>query len=181
MAGRKSAEKLEKRRRKNGTTPDTRPTVQSTDQKRGAEFARRTQVFSPRAVLPCALALACSGSLPLPSQTVAHDDAFLDVPYPPPAALSELVPESPANDAVWVDGGWVWRGRYYVWDRGGWLRAPAGLRFVPWRLRYRPNGQAQFAKSHWVDARGERARPPPFLRPAATPPNEVTAEFQTGR
>lgn len=119
--------------------------------------------------------------MPLPPQTVPPDEAFLDVPYPPPAALTELVPDSPAPDAVWVDGGWVWRGSYYVWDRGGWVQAPANFRFAPWRLRYLPNGQAQFAKNLWLDARGERVRPPRVLRPARTPPNEVTAEFQTGR
>ena len=105
----------------------------------------------------------------------------MDVPYPPPAALTELVPERPASDAVWVDGGWVWRGRYYVWDRGGWVRPPPDLRFAPWRVRYLPSGQAQFARNNWVNAQGERVRGPQVARPAATPPNEVTAEFQTGR
>ena len=128
-----------------------------------------------------AAACACSGSLPLPPQTNPPDDAFRDVPYPPPAALSELVPESPASDAVWVDGGWVWRGSYYVWDRGGWVIPPPGIRFAPSRLRYLPSGQAQFARGQWLDAKGERVRPPRPLKPAATPPNEVTAEFQTGR
>jgi hypothetical protein len=123
----------------------------------------------------------CGGSLPQPSQAAAHDDAFSNVPYPPPAALSELVPEPPTSDAVWTDGTWVWRGSYYVWDRGGWVRPAPGLRFVPWRLRYSPTGQAQFARSHWVDERGERTRGPIVQQPAQTPPNEVTAEFQTGR
>jgi hypothetical protein len=61
------------------------------------------------------------------------------------------------------------------------VRPEPGLRFAPWRLRYLPNGQAQFQRSIWVDGNGERVRPPIVLTPAATPPNEVTAEFQTGR
>jgi hypothetical protein len=119
--------------------------------------------------------------LPLPAQTVPPDDAFLDVPYPPPAALAELVPEPPAENAVWMDGGWVWRGNYYVWDRGGWVTPEEGVRFAPWRVRYKLNGQAQFARSLWVDPKGERVRGPLVVKSASSPANEVTAEFQTGR
>ena len=53
--------------------------------------------------------------------------AYAEVPYPPPAALVEVVPNAPGDDgAVWVDGHWLWRGRYYVWERGGWLLPPEG-------------------------------------------------------
>ena len=86
----------------------------------------------------------CGGSLPLPAQTAPPAEAYVEVPYPPPAALSEMISERPASDTVWRDGGWVWRGRYYVWERGGWVR-PGELRFAPWRLRYEPDGQAMFA------------------------------------
>ena len=92
-----------------------------------------------------------------------------------------MIPERPSNDVVWRDGGWVWRGRYYVWERGGWVRPAPGLRFAPWQLRYEKNGQAMFAPGTWVNAKGEATRPPPILVPANTPPNESTAEFQTGR
>lgn len=131
-------------------------------------------------VLISAFAAGCGGSLSLPAQTAPPADAYVEVPYPPPAALSEMIPKQPASDTVWRDGGWVWRGRYYVWERGGWVRA-GDLRFAPWRLRYEPNGQAMFAASVWVNRNGQMVRPPPFLVPAVTPPNEGTAEFQTGR
>ena len=124
---------------------------------------------------------ACSGSLPLPSQTVPPEESWVDVPYPPPAALTELVTEAPEPRAVWMDGGWVWRGRYYVWERGGWVVPARNLRFSPWRVRYLPGGQAQFARSQWIDEHGERVRPLVPQKAAAIPPNEVTAEFQTGR
>jgi hypothetical protein len=91
-----------------------------------------------------------------------------------------MIPERPASNTVWRDGGWVWRGRYYVWERGGWVQA-GELRFAPWRLRYEANGQAMFAPSVWVNPRGEMVRPPAIVQPAVTPPNEGTAEFQTGR
>jgi hypothetical protein len=106
----------------------------------------------------------------------------LEVPYPPPAALSELVPKAPPDPgAVFIDGGWAWRGRYYVWQRGGWVVPRPGLGFAPWTVRYLPDGRTLFANGHWVDEKGSSTRPPEILVPAVTPPNEVTAEFQTGR
>ncbi|HEV8550910.1 MAG TPA: hypothetical protein VGQ57_17810, partial [Polyangiaceae bacterium] len=74
-----------------------------------------------------------------------------------------------------------WRGGYYVWQRGGWLVPAPGLRATTWTLRYERDGRAFFAENHWVDAQGRLTRPPHILVPTATPPNEVTAEFQTGR
>jgi hypothetical protein len=44
-----------------------------------------------------------------------------------------------------------------------------------------PDGRAFFAQSRWVNQRGELVRPPRILVPTVSPPNEVTAEFQTGR
>jgi hypothetical protein len=104
------------------------------------------------------------------------------VPYPPPAALSELVPKPPpGKGVVFQDGGWTWRGSYFVWQRGGWVAPAEGLRFCPWAFRYLADGRALFSPNHWVDARGNETRAPAILTPSITPPNEVTAEFQTGR
>jgi hypothetical protein len=128
------------------------------------------------------LAAGCGGSLPLPRQTAPSSDAFFEVPYPPPPALSELVPQRPpGKNVVFQDGGWTWRGRYYVWQRGGWVAPDATARFCPWAFRYLADGRALFSQSHWVDSNGHFLRPPAIIIPAATPPNEVTAEFQTGR
>jgi hypothetical protein len=129
------------------------------------------------------LVVACGGSLPRPGQSASPEDTFMEVPYPPPAALSELVPPPPPNRAgvVFLDGGWTWRGGYYVWQRGGWVAPRAGLRFAPWSLRYLPDGRTLFADGHWVDETGRTVRPPAIIVPTMTPPNEVTAEFQTGR
>jgi hypothetical protein len=127
-------------------------------------------------------ALGCGATLPQPPQSAPPADAFIEVPYPPPAALSELVPPQPQRaGAVFQDGGWAWRGRYYIWQRGGWVVPAPGARLAPWAVRYTPDGRAFFSETRWVDARGQRARPPRILVPAVTPPNEVTAEFQTGR
>ena len=127
-------------------------------------------------------AAGCGGSLPRPLQSAPRDDAFIEVPYPPPPALSELIPPKPREPgAVFLDGSWAWRGSYYVWQRGGWVLPPPGVRATLWSVRYAPDGRAFFAENGWVNERGERVRPPRILLPSVTPPNEVTAEFQTGR
>jgi hypothetical protein len=106
----------------------------------------------------------------------------VEVPYPPPPALSELVPEAPERPGVvFLDGGWTWRGQYYVWQRGGWVQPKPGLRVTPWTLRYTTDGRALFAESRWVNPQGRLVRGPRIIVPAVSPPNEVTAEFQTGR
>jgi hypothetical protein len=128
-------------------------------------------------------ALACGSTLPQPRQTAPPADAFVEVPYPPPPALSELVPEPPPDrpGVVYVDGGWTWRGNYYVWQRGGWVSPKPGLRVTPWTVRYSDDGRAYFAERRWVNEQGRLVPGPPIIAPATTPPNEVTAEFQTGR
>lgn len=128
------------------------------------------------------IALGCGATLPQPSQSAPPPDAFVEVPYPPPAALSELVPPQPERaGVVFQDGGWAWRGRYYVWQRGGWVAPAPGARLARWELRYTRDGRAFFSENRWVDSRGQLVRSPRLIVPAVTPPNEVTAEFQTGR
>jgi len=125
--------------------------------------------------------VACGDSLPRPKTVLPPEDSYEIVPYPPPAALSELVPDEPdGKDVVWVDGSWVFRGNYYVWQRGGWVEKPKDAAFAEWRVRYTPDGRVEYAPSSWRDPAGKRMRAP-ILKPATSPPNEVTAEFQTGR
>lgn len=67
----------------------------------------------------------------------------------PPVPQTETVGGSPGPDYVWVDGEWVWNGRWIwvaghwmlppyphaIWYRGGWVHGPHGYRRVPgyWR------------------------------------------------
>jgi hypothetical protein len=133
-------------------------------------------------VLLAIFTFGCRSTLPQPRQTAPPAEAFVEVPYPPPPALSEFVPKAPDRPGVvYVDGGWTWRGKYYVWQRGGWVSPKPGLRVTPWTVRYANDGRALFAARRWVDAQGRLVRGPPIIVPASTPPNEVTAEFQTGR
>jgi hypothetical protein len=128
------------------------------------------------------LVLACSSGLPLPERTRHPREAFLPVPYPPPAALAETVPPQPERDeAVWIDGEWVFQGNRYVWQRGGWVEPPLGARFAQWRAVYQSAGRLFLAPGTWYDAAGHALPRPDIAVPARTPPNETTSETQSGR
>lgn len=124
---------------------------------------------------------ACSSSLPAPPKTEHPLSAYVEVPYPPPAALAETVPEQPPGDVVWIDGEWLFHGDAYVWRRGGWVTPPPASRFAAWRTWYRRDGRLMMARGTWYDAQHERLRSPKPSSAAETPPNEVTSELQTGR
>jgi hypothetical protein len=126
--------------------------------------------------------LGCSASLPSPRAAEHPLSAYVEVPYPPPAALSETVPERPARaGVVWVDGEWVYHGQAFAWRRGGWVVPPTSGRFAPWRSWYRRDGRLMLARGTWYDAKYQRLRSPEPVAPAFTPPNQLTSEFQTGR
>lgn len=128
------------------------------------------------------LLLACGSRLPAPPLTQHPLSAYVEVPYPPPAALAEVVPERPAREGVvWIDGEWRFHGRSFVWRRGGWVVPPPSSRFAPWRSWYRRDGRLMLANGAWYDAHHQRLRRQEPAPPAFTPPNEVTSEYQTGR
>ncbi len=125
---------------------------------------------------------ACGSSLPRPATTEHPLAAYAEVPYPPPAALAETVPERPKGDGVvWIDGEWRFHGEGFVWRRGGWVTPPPASRFAAWHTWYRKDGRLMMAPGTWYDDKYQRVRPPKPVVPAATPPNQVTSEFQTGR
>lgn len=132
--------------------------------------------------LVCLLGGACSGSLPMPPQTEHPLQAYVEVPYPPPAALVEVVPARPREDAaVWVDGYWIWRGRYYVWQRGGWLLPPENAKYAPWQSLLAKDGRIVFAPAAWYGADRRPLERPTMLVSARTPPNQTTVETEAAR
>lgn len=135
------------------------------------------RAFAPLALLT----FACGSALPAPPRTEHPLATFVEVPYPPPAALAETIPVKPDQPVVWVDGEWVFHGNGYVWRRGGWVTPPPGSRFAPWQTWYRSDGRLMMARGTWYDEKQQRLRPPRPVTPAETPPNQVTSEFQTGR
>ena len=124
---------------------------------------------------------SCGSSLPGPLLVTHPKSAFVEVPYPPPAALVEAVFLSPDSPLVWLDGYWTWQGQYYTWVRGGWVFVSAGEAFAPWQSICTRNGRLMFAPSAWYAAAGVRIHPPEIRMPAYMPPNESTPEFQTAR
>jgi hypothetical protein len=137
--------------------------------------------LSPIALLVI-VAPACSSSLPTPPEAVHPLRAYVEVPYPPPAALVEVVPEPPENeDAVWLDGHWVWRGRYYVWQRGGWIVPPEDGAYATWQSVLAKDGRIVFAPGTWYGANLRPLPPPESLAEARTPPNETTVETEAAR
>lgn len=133
------------------------------------------------AQLLCATLCSCGSSVPGPPLTTHPKSAFVEVPYPPPAALVESVPLSPSSPLVWLDGYWTWQGEYYTWVRGGWVFVSVGEAFAPWQSSYTRDGRLLFAPGAWYAPGGVRVRPPEIRMPASTPPNEATPEFQTAR
>jgi hypothetical protein len=123
-------------------------------------------------------ALACGHHLPSPPLVAAPIEGpplrgapfeAVDVPSPPPAAHVEYVPLQPRDEAVWIDGQWTYEGRWR-WDPGGWLLAPNGASFAPWRVLRLRDGGLVLVPASWRDARGSAMEPPPFLV-RATPAN----------
>jgi hypothetical protein len=109
---------------------------------------------------------ACRGGLARPPSAPQPESAFVDVPYPPPAAHVETVPPRPPG-AVWIDGQWSWDGTRWDWAPGGWVIAPRGAHFAPWTLRLEPDGRLRFASAAWRDVAGRELAPPAMLAPAA--------------
>lgn len=123
------------------------------------------------------LPIACGrASLPTPKTVAQSRGAYRDVPYPPPAALVEVVPPRPPGDSVWLDGHWVWRAGRYAWERGGWVRPPPGARLAEWDLVYLPDGTLRFAPDVWHAESGQPIASPRIIAPANPPPAQVTGE-----
>jgi hypothetical protein len=118
----------------------------------------------------------------MPPVTTHPLGAYVEVPYPPQAALVEVVPSAPkTDDVVWVDGYWIWRGRYYVWQRGGWVVPPENGAYAQWQSVLAKDGRIVFAPGVWYGPDRRPLPPPKALAVARTPPNQTTAETESPR
>lgn len=72
--------------------------------------------------LVATLCACASSSLRLPKTGPHIGEEPVFVPYPPPPARVQVVPDRPKEepDAVWVDGQWTWKARRWVWQAGAW-------------------------------------------------------------
>jgi hypothetical protein len=110
---------------------------------------------------------SCSERLPVPPAGPPHPaNDYVDVPYPPPPARAEIVPQAPKRGAVWVDGQWSWQLNRWLWRAGGWVFVPPGATFAPWDVYVDPDGRVRYAPATWRDAKGNVIDAPPVLESA---------------
>lgn len=122
-----------------------------------------------------AAAFACGGTrAPTPAYVRQPTSALVEVPYPPPPARVEFVPERPQADAVWLDGEWVWQGRRYAWKPGRWVLAPPNASFAPWTSVRNARGTLYLAEGTWRDAKGAEVPAPKILKVGAPSAGAVT-------
>lgn len=119
-----------------------------------------------------------SSRLPQPASAPQPQNAYVTVPYPPPAARVETLPKRPRLDAVWIDGQWSWDGQRWQWVAGAWVLPPPGGRFARWSIVLLRDGQLLFAPASWRDASG-RELPP--ARVLATAVGEEQSGTMRGR
>ena len=121
-----------------------------------------------RAGAVAVMAAACGARYPQPSYSAHTTSELLEVPFPPPPARVEAVPDKPSSGAVWIDGEWVWRGRKWAWKMGYWAAPPSPESFSPWQLTRNDAGTLFVAPGTWRDAHGQPTPPPPPARVAGT-------------
>lgn len=74
--------------------------------------------------------------------------AVANVPPPPPTPV-ETMPPSPATNAVWVAGYWIYDGRSFTWVSGRWeIPPPLARAYVPAHSELR-NGQMVHVPGYW--------------------------------
>lgn len=125
-----------------------------------------------------AFAFACgSAELPSPDYTKHPTSALVEIPYPPPPARIEAVPEEPDGDVVWIDGEWLWQSRRWSWKPGRWIHPPAGARFSPWTTVRDRIGTLYVASGTWRNPAGaEVPEPAPLAIGGPAPAAIVTPE-----
>lgn len=132
--------------------------------------------FTASVVVAAATASVACGSrtLPTPSYVGQPQQALVQVPYPPPPARVEYVPDQPDGDAVWIDGEWVWQGRRYAWKPGRWVKPPANASFAPWAAVRDTMGSLYVAEGSWRDGRGNEVAAPAPLKTGKPSPGSIT-------
>src|SRR5581483_6479705 len=124
-----------------------------------------------------ALVTACGGSsLPATDLAIPAPLKFgeaIEVPFPPPPARVEFIPEKPRSGAVWVDGEWSWTGRRWAWNYGHWVLPPPLSTYAPWRTARTTDGALLFAPGTWYDARGNEIAEPALLAVGAEREEDV--------
>jgi hypothetical protein len=99
--------------------------------------------------LPLLAFMACTPIVPGPPLRSHTGDTPLEVPYPPPAARAEELPQQPSEDAVWIDGFHRWTGRDYLWTPGAWVVPEPGATYAPPSVVRRRGGDLLYYEGRW--------------------------------
>lgn len=135
---------------------------------------RRALVASGLLGLTMAMLLACGASrLPAPPYTGHPTSALSPVPYPPPPARVENVPEKPADGMVWIDGEWMWQTARWAWREGRWVQPPPNARYAPWTVVRDRVGTLYAASGAWRDISGKEVEEPVYQKTGRAPPVSV--------
>jgi hypothetical protein len=123
--------------------------------------ARRKGIW-PGSLLAAALSASCGPSLPVPPVGPHVGDEPVEVPYPPPPAVPEIIPENKlGKKAVWVDGEYQWAGDAWAWQAGRWeVPSPDSYFARPQGLRM-SDGRLMWFYGAWHPAEEARKTPPP--------------------
>jgi hypothetical protein len=153
---------------------------------RTGESRRRARRTHAAIGIAFALNSGCGGSsLPEPDLAIPAPLKFgeaIEVPFPPPPARVEFIPEKPRSGAVWIDGEWSWTGRRWSWTYGRWVTPPPSAVFAPWRTARTSDGTLLFAGGTWYDERGaEITEPLPLAIGHAREEDVITPKGQTER
>jgi hypothetical protein len=111
--------------------------------------------FAPFAII----LLGCGSALPEPELGVHSRAAFVEIPFPPPPARAEAVPDEPSSDDVWIDGEWIWRNNRWAWKNGYWIVPPEGATFAPSTLFRKSDSTLFLAQGAWHDESGKEIEP----------------------
>ncbi len=90
--------------------------------------------------------LGCGSSTPLVPRGPhpPHVQEFVAVPYPPPPAKVEELPESPRDPScAWVDGHYDFDGRGFSWQAGRWVLPTPGCYYAPPLVAWSKGGEAR--------------------------------------
>jgi hypothetical protein len=104
--------------------------------------------------------VSCATSVSSPPYTSHANTDGVEVPYAPPPARAEAVPEVSEAGAVWVDGEWVLSGTRWRWTRGRWVVPDAGTQFAPWRVVRSRDGRLFLFPGIWKDRDGNTVASP---------------------
>jgi hypothetical protein len=144
-------------------------------------MGRTCRGLAVTAPLVLSICQSCHSSLPGPIPVAQPNAAFGEVPFPPPPAKTEYVPQRPpAPDARWVDGQWRWGSSRWEWEHGGWYAVPLGVGFARWQTRRERGGRLLFAPATWRSVDGGEVARPALLAHARGGPAVTEADADAG-